>query len=351
MKIAMITPKFYPDIGGVEKHVLRVSEELINRGYEITVITKKQNVSTLEVDKHNAVTLYRIPCTRIHEIWLWLFKNRDILKRADIIHCHDFGTFIFWYLPFRVLYPKKPVFITFHGFEGIIPIPRTIVALRKMTEKLTKGNICIGDFIPKWYGTKPTMVLYGGVDLPKNLDQANTSKPDQKKMIYIGRLEEDTGVKEYISALVILKSKYNLDIPGYICGDGSLRSTIQSELTTHGLKHEMLGFVQSPEEYLQNCQFAFVSGYLAILEAMAYRKMVLNISTNALKNDYLRLIPNADAIMVTVDSPEELAERIAYYYNHPSTIDKFTVGARKFAEEHSWESVTDGYVRLWQSQI
>jgi len=346
MKIVMITPKFYPDIGGVEKHVLRVSEGLTKQGYEITVITKKQDVNALEVDKHNAITIHRIPHTRVHGIWLWLFKNRHILNKADIIHCHDFGTFI-WYLPFRVLYPTKPAYMTFHGFEGIIPIPRTIIILRKIAEKLTRGNICIGDFIPKWYGTKPTMVLYGGVDLPNNVDRITASETENK-IIFIGRLEEDTGVKEYISALTILKSNYNIDTTGYICGDGSLRSTIQEELVTHGLKHELLGFVQSPEEYLQKCQFVFGSGYLTILEAMAYKKMVFNISTNDLKDDYLRLVPNAGNIMITVKSSEELAEKIAYYLNHPLEVELFTINAYQFVEGRSWGSVAKEYVGLWQ---
>jgi len=37
-------------------------------------------------------------------------KNRQLLQNADIIHCHDV---FYWYLPFRFLYPHKPVFTPF----------------------------------------------------------------------------------------------------------------------------------------------------------------------------------------------------------------------------------------------
>jgi len=347
MKIVMIAPQFYPHIGGVEKHVLKISEDLTKVGYEISVLTVKYE-NTPNSDVFNNIAIYRIPDAKIYLKWFYIFKYMKLLKQADIVHCHDYSTFIFWYLPFRLIYLKKSVFITFHGFEGLIPIPRHIIFLRKISEKLTKGNICIGDFIPKWYGTNPTMVLYGGVDLPKCTSDIKYSITDGLKVIFIGRLEEDTGIKEYLSALVILKSKYNLDISGYICGNGSLRECIKKELNIHGIRIEMLGFVSSPEVYLQKCQFAFVSGYLGILEAMAYKKLVLNIYTNELKKDYLRLMPNASNMMITVDSPEELAEKMVYYFNHPSEMEQLMTNAYKFAAEHSWGSVTDSYVKLWQ---
>ena len=41
MKIAMIAPHYYPHVGGVEKHVVRVSEELSKNGHEIIIITIK----------------------------------------------------------------------------------------------------------------------------------------------------------------------------------------------------------------------------------------------------------------------------------------------------------------------
>jgi hypothetical protein len=47
-----------------------------------------------------------------------MWNNRDLIKEADIIHCHDV---FFWYLPFRFLFPQKKVYIPFHGYEGNNP--------------------------------------------------------------------------------------------------------------------------------------------------------------------------------------------------------------------------------------
>ena len=170
MKILMFAPLFHPHIGGVEKHVKRLSEELIKKGYEVTVVTINYNQSLPDFQVLSRIKVYRFPKMRLPKIWFWICKYRKLIKSADIIHCHDFSTFIYWYLPFRFLYPLKPVFITFHGYEGITPIPKKTLFKRKVTEFLTRGNICIGDYIPKWYGTKASFISYGGVDIPPTVD-------------------------------------------------------------------------------------------------------------------------------------------------------------------------------------
>lgn len=348
MKIIMFAPKFYPYIGGVEKHILRVSEELIKKGHDITVVTTRQDLDVPIFGKLGEISIYRIPSLRCIDIWMWLFENRHIISQADIIHCHDYSTFILWYLPFRLLYHEKPTYITFHGYEGKIPIPRKTLFLRKLTEWLTLGNICIGDFIPKWYATKATTVLYGGVDLPRETKDGNVIQNRFNSGVYVGRLENDTGILEYLEALKILKYEYNLSLEGYICGDGALRTIVQQELCVNKINFRVLGFVRMPETYFKDSQFAFVSGYLGILEAMAHRKLVFNIATNALRDDYLRLIPNAENIMVTANSPRDLAEKFFYFFSHPKEAEKLISEAYLFAQERSWESVADAYLSLWQ---
>jgi glycosyltransferase involved in cell wall biosynthesis len=350
MRILMLSPKLYPHIGGVEKHVLRVSEELTKQGHEIVVITAKEKQEDLEFEKFHDITILRIQNSRI-QMWLYLLKNRYLINQSDIIHCHDYSTFYYWFMPFRFIYRKKPVFITFHGYEGKIPIPYKVKIIRLITEKLTRGNICIGDFIPKWYGTNPSIVLYGGVDIPDHPDNAaSRSEPELNSAVFIGRLEKDTGILEYISALDILKDHYHCEFSGHICGDGSFRELIEKTLIEQNIKFEVLGFIEKPEVYYEQCRFAFVSGYLGILEAMAHRRMIFNIASDPLKEDYLRLIPNAEQMMVTTNSAEELAEKIFHYYKNPEEIRPFEDNAYEFAKKRSWKSVADEYLRLWGSE-
>ena len=342
MKLLMFAPLFHPHIGGVEKHVKRLSEELIKKRYEVSVITLKHDKTLSDFEELNKIMVYRFPQLRLPKIWLWIYKHRNLIKNADIIHCHDFATFIYWYLPFRFLNPVKPVFVTFHGYEGIVPIPRKVLFLRKMVEHLTRGNICIGDYIPKWYGTKANFISYGGVDIPTTLNNTN-----YESAVFIGRLEKDTGIMTYIDAIKTLKNKYNINLELNICGDGSLREKIEETIKENELNVKLLGFVENPTDYLIKSKFVFVSGYLAILEAMINKKLVFSVYENELKRDCLTLIPNSKDMMIIVSSSEELAEEIAYYYKNPEKAEEKIKNAYNFAKEQTWEKVAITSLRLW----
>ncbi len=346
MNVLMLSPSFYPQIGGVENHVKRISEELIKKGHFIIIITAKNQESLLDYEEIKTIKVYRFSCSNLWEIWLWLFRKRELICNADVIHCHDFSTFIYWYLPFRFLFPFKPVFITFHGHEGILPIPKKILIERRITNILTKGNICIGAYIPKWYGTKTNYILYGGVDGPakNNIDEVL----DYKKTLYVGRLERDTGIMAYIMAIKILEGKYCLKLEMDVYGDGSLRSTLEDYINRNGLKVKIHGVVR---EAFSDCpvgKFAFVSGYLAILEAMINKKLVFALYENELKKDYLTALPNSGNIMVIVSNPHELAEKLFYYYENRNKTEQKIITAYNFAKQQTWGKIADSYLRLWK---
>lgn len=342
MKIIMLVPIFYPHIGGVEKHVKEISKQLIKKEHEVILITEKyeQELSSFEI--LDDIKIFRFPKTRLYQIWFWIYNHRSLIRNADIIHCHDFATFIYWYLPFKLLYPFKPIFITFHGYEGIIPIPREIIFLRKTAELLTKRNICIGDFIPKWYGTKADIISYGGVNLTFTKDNIN-----YKGAVFIGRLEKDTGIITYVDAIKILKNKHHINLEVNICGDGSLRKKIEEAIKVNEMNIRLFGFVENPIDYLTKCRFAFVSGYLAILEAMISKKLVFSVYNNELKKDYLTSIPDFRNRIIITSSPEDLADKIAYMYKNPDKEKEIIDNAYDFAKNQTWEEVTDIYLKLW----
>ncbi|MDO8260613.1 MAG: glycosyltransferase, partial [Candidatus Magasanikbacteria bacterium] len=126
MKILFITRLSHPHIGGVEKHVYEVGKRLKVKGNTVKTISE-QDIKQPHIKFFGLIY-----------IWTWLFKNRKIIENADIIHCHD--VFI-WYLPFRFLYSKKPVYTTFHGWEGIWPISWKNIFLKKLAAKLSWGSI------------------------------------------------------------------------------------------------------------------------------------------------------------------------------------------------------------------
>lgn len=146
MRILFLTRRAWPEIGGVEKHVGEISKALKRRGHKVTIISERN------------IKYPHIKYLGIIFIWLWLFKHRKLIKNADVVHCHD--VFI-WYLPLRFLYFKKPVFTTFHGWEGIWPIPLKNIFLKRLAAKFSWGTISVGHYVEKYYGIKADKIIYG----------------------------------------------------------------------------------------------------------------------------------------------------------------------------------------------
>ena len=148
MKILFISHYAWPHVGGVEKHVERVTSELYKKGHEVKIISEED------------IKFPHIKFCGLLYIWFWLFKNRKLIENADVVHVHD--VFI-WYLPFRFLYPGKKVFTTFHGWEGHYPIPFFNILQKRIASKLSWGTIAVGKYIEKYYGIKVDKIIYGGV--------------------------------------------------------------------------------------------------------------------------------------------------------------------------------------------
>ncbi|OGH12541.1 MAG: hypothetical protein A2857_01135 [Candidatus Levybacteria bacterium RIFCSPHIGHO2_01_FULL_36_15] len=370
MKILFITPSFFPRIGGVEKHVYKISRELLKKKHEIFVLTegsldyrfnKNQTYQTItnsdneakkskEIDKSTHFT-YKISKNlnvlsfefgkrnwfKKFRIWFTFLKNIKLFNQFNIIHCHD--VFI-WYLPIKIFFPNKKVFTTFHGYESY-PISIRAVIIRKISEALSSGNICIGDFIKKWYGTKPDIISYGAVD-DKIIQDSKLGAEINKKndsAVFIGRLDEQTGILTYLEAVQIIKK----DFPNFkfsIIGDGKFKKQIEKNFKING-------FINDPIPYLRSHRFAFVSRYLSILEAMAVNRLVFAVYDNPVKEDYLKMTPFAPYIVVS-NSPKDVAENVLYFMHHPEKEKEITDKAYRWVKDKTWKRMVDNYLNLWK---
>ena len=286
MNILFISEYYWPHVGRVERHVHEISLNLKKKGHKVTIISEED------------IKYPHIKYFGLLYIWYWFFKNRDLIKQSDTVHCHD--VFI-WYLPFRFLYPKKAVYTTFHGYEEY-PLRKISILLRKLSSKLSRGNICIGRFIEKWYGIKADYISYGAVDTSKFRPRDIEPEYDA---VFVGRNDKQTGINQY------LKIKKKILV---VCNK------------------------PDPENYYALGKFAFVSRYLSILEAFACKKPVIALYDNPLKKDYLNITPFKKWIE-TASGPDKLSYKIS-----ESRIDS----AYKWVQTQTWERLTEIYLKLWE---
>ena len=328
MKIVFLTRYFWPHVGGVERHVEAVGQKLGQLGHEVTVITLKHEAKLAESQTYQGLKIIRLPDSNSKiELWWSLWQKRVWLKAADIIHCHDI---FFWYLPFRLIWPNKPVFTTFHGWEGVWPIPRRYRWMHRMAEKLSRGSICVGDYLIKWYGHKPDYVTYGGITLSWYDRGIKTFTPKIKEIIFIGRLEADLGLPEYFKALKIIKKQYHLPIT--FVGDGRLKRAAAKF-------GRVVGNVTDLRPYLNRPAAILASSYLTIWEALAYGRPVFALYQNPLKKDYLEKFPAARAINISASAGEFLRQL--------ETVKKAQLPIHRLIG-NSWRQVAKIYLKLWQ---
>lgn len=334
----MITKYFFPHVGRVERHVQMVCDELGRRGIKFTVLTEKFNKDLKSIDIQDKVKVVRfnyppVKFVGIIYIWLWLIKNSYLIKEADLVHIHD--VFI-WYLPLRFLFPWKPVYITFHGYPSF-PLSRKAVFYQRIAERLTKGNICVGDFIGKWFGTTPTIVTYGGVDIRKSLGSKFTL--NSSKIVFVGRLSKQVGALVFKRMVDIFKER-KISLEAVAVGDGDLRN----ELTNDGIKCR--GVVSDPYPFIRKSTFVFATGYLSVLEAFACRKLVFVAFEDPLREDYLKMTPFSKWMVISND-PEELADKVEYYIKNPEKVQKKINAAYRWVKKQTWNKMADNYEKLW----
>ena len=276
-----MTHYFWPHIGGVEKHVKEVSISLSLKKHKLTVLTEKYASGLKNQETKDGVKILRFKYPHIKflgllSIWFWLWQNRTLIKQSDLIQIHD--VFI-WYLPFRFLYPRKPVFTTIHGLEWDNPFSPLSLWQKKLAVKLSTGTIGVGKYLEKYQHVKFNTIIYGAADRHIHLGGAKARpRGGRTKIIYVGRLEENTGLGKFIKWLNDLPFRSQRRRRVDFCGDGPLRAECEKYGQVHGFC--------DPEPYLNRADLCVPGGYLAYLEAKAAGCRIKTFAQNQLRKDY-----------------------------------------------------------------
>ncbi len=331
----MICRLYAPHIGGVEKHVSGISREAIKDGHHVDVFTLKHDSQLKSEEVIDGVNVHRVTANggkiqaRI-EIWSWMLAHILTFIQADVIQIHDV---FFWYWPIRILFPWKKVYITYHGFEPSsvktsagegreLYIDPKAKRTRQMIQRWTSGSMAVGYWIEKWYGTKPDEVTYGGGECLPNF---KIQLPKSKKIrgVFVGRISQDTGARIYEN---VIRSLDNCQLDMF--GPGSKLGTIDDSCAV-----------------FPQYDIACVSSYLAIVEAMQCRTLVVAYAADELKVDYLMAHPRSQD-MVIVRSELELKQALTLIKSEDYT--KQIDDAYQWARQQTWNRVYLKYKKLWK---
>ncbi|KKP46787.1 MAG: Glycosyltransferase, group 1 family protein [Candidatus Woesebacteria bacterium GW2011_GWA1_33_30] len=317
MKIVFLTRRASPQIGGVERHIQKLNEELRVKNYNVKIISEKD------------IKYPHIKFIGLLYIWFWLFKNRKLILDSDIVHVHD--VFI-WYLPFKFLYPKKKVFLTIHGLEWRNPFNAFSLLQKRIAVKLFNGSIGVGKFLEKYIGTKFDYIIYGGLEKHSQ----STVHRSPNTFLFVGRLEPDTGLGEFLKLLGSSSLVHGTKVD--FVGDGSLRKECERFGTVHGFC--------DPTPFYKKAETVVPSGYLTYLEAKSYSSIQENLAESC--EDELN-----------TDMSSSLTGNLAFKMRggcHGCKIKTFysTQLKKEYWEEilklkkyNTWKDISNVYLKLW----
>ncbi|MDI9645880.1 MAG: glycosyltransferase family 4 protein [Archaeoglobales archaeon] len=226
MKIAYVTPRFYPYIGGVETHVYELAKRM--KEFEVEVLTTDPSGKLAKFEEIEGIKVRRFKSYAPSNAYFFSNELRRFLKRHaedyDLIHAHNFHA-----LPALYAGLSNPrVFILtphYHGhghsfFRNVLFRFYKIYG-KKVFEKVD-AIICDSEFekrlILRDFKVEEFKVV--AIPLGVNKDFLQKSKIG-KKILYVGRIEKYKGLEYLIKAL-----KFLPDFELEIVGKGSYKGKI-----------------------------------------------------------------------------------------------------------------------------
>lgn len=398
MKVLIIQNRFYPAIGGTEKHTYLLGKYLVEDGHDVTVFT----TDSLSGDDMLSFTLLppfikrpkaRIPLPREEVIdgikvvrfnitaRLWSFNwipemFRELRKHTrdyDVIHIHGYHVSTSLAGCYYAKKYHKPVILTPHDL--IIPdnMPADARLLKKVYDKTVGRYILknstrlialtddhIAQYTKRGGSTDKIRIAPNGIELRKYLadngaDLSRFGIGNSKVLLFVGRLEKHKGVQDLIEIMpAVLKEVPDTKLL-IVGGDyGCLQKL--NEMTDERRINDRVIFTGNVKdaELLQLFRsadiFAFPSkmeGFgIVLLEAMASGTLCIAYPIPAVN----KIIENG-VNGVMVNNKQEMMEKIVYYLKNPGEKASIEKNASEFVRSYDIKNIVRGIEGIYQEAI
>jgi glycosyltransferase involved in cell wall biosynthesis len=350
MKIVFFVHRYWPSIGGVEKYIHELARALLSLGHEVDIVAGTTADGLPESEVHEGVPIHRFPALRstLRARW-WLWRHIRLFRRADVVHVSNTHTLEYFWRMLGPLVDRRKVFLTRHGMSYVYPVPESERRRAVRSLRLAAGVVHDGAFIEEWLGVRPDLCPDQGLSPPAD-ELELVPEPPPTSAIYIGRVEPDSGIRIYIDALRILTWRHGRTLMLHVYGDGSLAPELQREVERDSLPVHFHGRTENAQRHITDSCFAFIDGRMAMQEAMARRRLVFSSYVDPLKRDYV-CGETFSPYLVAVANGEELAEKVAYYIDHPEARAAMVSRAYEHARTLTWQRTAEAYLGLWQERL
>jgi glycosyltransferase involved in cell wall biosynthesis len=223
MKILFFLEHYYPKIGGVETLFKSLAEALVQRGYEVTVLTTRTSREMPKREFHNGVEIVRFSFyNRYFFTFLAFFPALNYIRKADMVHTTSYNAGLPAFLAARLL--GKKVIITFHEVWGKLWFQLPFMALpvrflhylfEQFLLKLPfNAFIAVSDSTARRLaesGVSPKRIqrIYNGIDYAEFPERSPEEVPPARPFVYtyFGRLGISKGLDILLQAAAQFKDQ------------------------------------------------------------------------------------------------------------------------------------------------
>jgi len=242
LRIAYVTPRYFPHVGGVEYVVRNLAEQLALKGHDVTVITGEPHGEKTTAEKVNKVEVVRVPTYTVGEAY-HVPKEKMAIRRLlqesfDVVHTNSIHA-VFSLLPLEVKRLGKSdwklVMSMHHSTEGYTFLRRLawkLIWKRYVTHRLGYVDLVhatspieadiVSEHFPSVKGRMVTIPL--GIEEDVLNYRWNGRNSDY--LLYCGRLEKYKRIDLAIKAVTYLV-KLGHKIRLVIVGSGSISKKIE----------------------------------------------------------------------------------------------------------------------------
>lgn len=389
LSVMMLTWEYPPRvIGGISPHIYYLSKSLAQQGVKVYVATCDFPGAPAHETTVDGVEVYRMDSYKTpapdFATWVYLMNLnmqketaaivRKLGDKIDVFHAHD------WLVANAGIGLKhifrKPLLVTMHSTE-MGRRDGTHTATEKMiheTEAWLNYEawkvICCSDYMiqhVKWAFGLPSdklVMVPNGVDT-KSYDEARNDMkafrgkfalPEEKIVLYVGRLVYEKGIHIFINAVPKILSKVNAKF--IIVGSGYMKEQLLNIVRSMGLEHKVLfeGFVDE-DSLIKLQKLADVSvvpslfepfGIVA-LEAMAAKSPVVVSDTGGLSEI---IEHDVTGVKVYPNNPESLAWGINKILLDSAYAAKIRENAyRTVLEKYDWVTIAQQTKRIYENVL
>ncbi len=370
LKIDIITPFFYPMVGGAETYVYELSTRLAKCGYDVTVHTSffvKESFNLSQFEVINGVKVYRYkPIWRnYYYYWLWV----PMISKTDVLHVCGYGHLCFSLTILR--YSRKfPIISTPIGVSAPIEGPKSRL-LRRLYDSIIgikhlsicKKIIVLAEEEKQWCitrGIKEDKIIKIPVGIPEEAfliyDPSLTKQLYnlEKYILYVGRIHKDKGVVELVKAFSLVNVEVSDLKLVFVGPDDGYRDEVQKVATQLNIQDKIVwvGKVTQEEKYLliSNCKILVLpSKYelqgIVLVEAMAQGKPVVATNVGGV-SDFVK--NGWNGFLVRYGDVESLADKIKILLSDSKIYGYLSYNAKKTAEEFKWDKIIDRYEKIYR---